>query len=126
MCEGMRENMAFIVSESHIASLGRESFLMLHDMDHIFFSIRSEFLAIRIGKIEDIPCEFDRHNLRPETDTEIRDIPFSSEMSREDHPLNPPIPEPTGHADPIESLEHMCPESFDIFCLDKVELHSSL
>ena len=58
-----------IASESHIPSLGRELFLVIHDVDDVMSSLWGELFTRSIFDTEDIPSEFYRHDLWAETDS---------------------------------------------------------
>ena len=63
LCESTRADDTWILSEAHIASLGREFLLVVHDVDDIVLSLWSELFTRCICDTEDIASEFYSHNL---------------------------------------------------------------
>jgi hypothetical protein len=126
LCEAPLADDAWIETEAHIASLGGELFLMIHDMHDIVESIWGEFFTIGICDTEDIACELDRHDLRAEAYPEIGNLILSSILSREYHPLYTSITKPSWNTDSIESFEEFRPFFLYIICLDEPEFDSFL
>jgi hypothetical protein len=115
-----------IGSEAHIASLGGEFFLMIHDMDDIVYSLRGELFTRGITHAENMTSKLDRHDLRPETDPEKWDFFCASIFDGLYHSLRSASPESSRDTDSIESIEETHSLFFDIFCLDESELDPPL
>ncbi len=126
LSECSRSYHAWIGTESHVASFGRESLLVFHDMDDIVLTFRIEFFAIGILDPENVSREFDRHDLRAKAYSEIGDFIHSSIFCSHDHPLRSSISKSPRDTDTVESFKELGSLSLDIFCLDEFESNSFL
>lgn len=104
----------WIRSESHRPSLGTDRFLILHEVDYLMFGCVVEFFGIGTSETTDIASEFDRHNLRSETESEVRDLVRTSIFRGEDLPLGSPSPESSRDEDGIDIFQ----DGFGSFFLD--------
>lgn len=103
-----------IGSETHRPPLGTDRFLIFHEVNHLMFGCVVEFFGIGTGKATDIASELDRHNLRSETESEIRDLVRTGILRGEDFPLGSSGTESSRDEDGIDIFQ----DGFGSFFLD--------
>ena len=108
LSESTRTDDTWILSEAHIASLGREFFLVVHDVDDIVLAFWSELFTRCISDTEDIASILDCHDLRTETDSEVWDFVLSRITGCCYHTLGSTSSESSRDTDTMESFEEFC------------------
>ena len=100
-CQTIWIQLTVITSQSHRTSFGIHSSLMFHQMHHIMFSLRSKLLTTRILVAQNISRKFNRHNLRSQTHSQIRDFFCSRILCSQDHSFHSSTSKPSRNTNPI-------------------------